>query len=146
MSVRSPRVSKGWLPSLTVGLLTRLELMAIQLHHVNVTVPAELEAATKEFYGSVLGLQQVPKPAASRPSGAWYQIGATQLHLSVEDETDNASSSRHVCFMVDDLAATEKRFRDAGAEIIPDARPVPGSPRFYVRDPGGNQLEIVQHK
>ena len=118
--------------------------MVIELHHVNVTVPPELEAATKEFYGSVLGLSQVPKPAAARQSGAWYQIGATQLHLSVEDEPPGPLSSRHVCFMVDDLAATEKRFRDAGVEIISDPRPVPGTSRFYVRDPGGNQLEIVQ--
>jgi catechol 2,3-dioxygenase-like lactoylglutathione lyase family enzyme len=120
--------------------------MVTALHHVNVTVPPELEAATKEFYKSVLGLPQVPKPAASRQSGAWYQIGAVQLHLSVEDEVGGPTSSRHVCFTVDNLAATEKRFRDAGVEIVPDARPVPGSPRFYVRDPGGNQLEIVQHK
>lgn len=118
--------------------------MVTQLHHVNVTVSPELEAATKEFYGSVLGLQQVPKPAAARQSGAWYQIGPTQLHLSVEDEADNELSSRHVCFTVSDLDAAEKRFRDAGVEIIPDPRPVPGTQRFYVRDPGGNQLEIVQ--
>jgi catechol 2,3-dioxygenase-like lactoylglutathione lyase family enzyme len=118
--------------------------MVTALHHVNVTVSAELEAATKEFYGSVLGLQQVPKPAASRQSGAWYQIGATQLHLSIEDGAERAQSSSHVCFTVDDLGAAEKRFREAGIEIIPDPRPVPGSPRFYVRDPGGNQLEIAQ--
>src|SRR5258707_3310144 len=120
--------------------------MVTQLHHVNVTVLPELEAATKEFYGSVLGLQQVPKPAAARQSGAWYQIGAAQLHLSVEDEPPDSPSSRHVCFMVDDLAATEESCHDARVDIIPDPRPVPGSPRFYVRDPGGNQLEIVQHK
>jgi len=115
-----------------------------QLHHVNVTVSPELEAATKEFYGSVVGLRQVPKPAAARQSGAWYQIGATQLHLSIEDGDDNALSSRHVCFTVSDLDVAEKRFRDAGVEIIPDPRPIPGTSRFYVRDPGGNQLEIVQ--
>src|SRR5260221_14771163 len=103
-------------------------LMTTAVHHVNVTVPPELEAATKEFYGSVLGLQQVPKPATARQSGAWYQIGATQLHLSLEDESLSSLSSRHVCFSVDDLAATEKRFRDAGVEIIPDPRPVPGPP------------------
>ena len=118
--------------------------MVTALHHVNVTVPPELEPATKEFYGSVLGLKQVPKPAASRQSGAWYQIGATQLHLSVEDEEIGPLSSRHICFAVSDLGAAEKRFRDAGVEIIPDARPVPGTQRFYVRDPGGNQLEIVE--
>jgi catechol 2,3-dioxygenase-like lactoylglutathione lyase family enzyme len=118
--------------------------MVTQLHHVNVTVPREFEAATKEFYGSVLGLKQVPKPACSRQSGAWYQIGATELHLSIEDGADGSLSSRHVCFTVSDLSAAEKRFRDAGVEIIPDARPGPGSSRFYVRDPGGNQLEIAQ--
>ena len=118
--------------------------MVTQLHHVNVTVPPELEAATKEFYGGVLGLEQVPKPAPARQSGAWYQIGATQLHLSVEDEEIGPLSSRHICFAVSDLGAAEKRFRDAGVEIIPDPRPVPRTQRFYVRDPGGNQLEIVQ--
>ncbi|MGZ8843191.1 MAG: VOC family protein [Pyrinomonadaceae bacterium] len=117
--------------------------MVTNLHHVNVTVPAELEAATKHFYGSVLGLRQVPKPAAARQTGAWYQIGDNQLHLSVEDET-NELSSRHVCFWVSDLADAEKRFHDAGVEILPDPRPIPGTARFYVRDPGGNQLEIVQ--
>ena len=118
--------------------------MAIELHHVNVTVPSELEAATKNFYGTVLGLEQVPKPAAARQSGAWYQIGANQLHLSVEDEATGPLSSRHICFAVSDLGASEKRFRDAGVEIIPDPRPIPSVQRFYVRDPGGNQLEIVQ--
>ncbi len=117
--------------------------MVTALHHVNVTVPAELEAAAKDFYGSVLGLKQIPKPAAAWQSGAWYQIGETQLHLSVEDE-ERALSSRHVCFTVSDLAEAERNFRGAGVEIIPDARPITGTLRFYVRDPGGNQLEIVQ--
>src|SRR6266571_79985 len=96
--------------------------MVIALHHVNVTVPTELEAAAKEFYGSVLGLKQVPKPAAARQSGAWYQIGGNQLHLSVEDEANGVLSSRHVCFTVSDLDAAEKLFRAAGVEIIPDPR------------------------
>jgi len=119
--------------------------MVTALHHVNVTVPAKLEQATKDFYGAVLGLKQVPKPKAARQTGAWYQIGENQLHLSVEEEP-RSTSSRHVCFTVDDLAETEERFRHAGAEIIPDPRPVPGTRRFYVRDPGGNQLEIVEAK
>ena len=116
----------------------------ITLHHVNVTVTPELEQQTKHFYGAVLGLQQVPKPQGSRPAGAWYQIGANQLHLSVEKENAGPLSSRHICFAVDDLKATENKFRDAGVEIIPDSRPVEGNPRFYVRDPAGNMLEIVQ--
>jgi len=117
--------------------------MVTALHHVNVTVPAGLEAAAKHFYGSVLCLTQVPKPAAARQVGAWYQIGENQLHLSIE-EANGPPSSRHVCFMVDDLARAQQKFREAGVEIIADPRPIPGTQRVYVRDPGGNQLEIVQ--
>ncbi len=118
--------------------------MVTALHHVNVTVPPELEAAAKEFYGVVLGLEQVPKPKTSRQSGAWYQIGTNQLHLSVENEDRGPLSSRHLCFAVADLRAAETRFREAGVEIIPDSRRVEGVSRFYVRDPGGNMLEITQ--
>ena len=119
--------------------------MVTALHHVNVTVPAELEAAAKEFYGVLLGLNQIPKPATSRPAGAWYQVGHTQLHLSV-DENGGPLSSRHVCFTVIDLADAEKTFRAAGVEIISDPHPNPAARRFYVRDPGGNQLEIAEQK
>lgn len=118
----------------------------ITLHHVNVTVSPELEQETKHFYGEVLGLTPVPKPSGSRPSGAWYQMGANQLHLSVETENSGPLSSRHVCFAVPDLSATETNFRAAGVAIIPDPRPIEGTLRFYVRDPGGNMLEIVQAK
>ena len=117
--------------------------MVVALHHVNVTVPAEFEQATKEFYGAVLGLQEVPKPKGTRPSGAWYQIGPNQLHLSVEGDNSGPLSSGHVCFTVADPGATEENLRKAGVEIIPDPRPQEGTYRFYVRDPGGNILEIA---
>src|SRR6185436_10521322 len=97
--------------------------MVTMLHHVNVTVPAELEEATKHFYGSGLGLTQVLKPAARRRPGPWYQIGDNQLHLSIENDGQELLSSRHICFAVSNLAETEERFRGAGVEIIPDPRP-----------------------
>ena len=118
--------------------------MITALHHVNVTVPSELEAAAKDFYGAVLGLKQIPKPVTSRQSGAWYEIGAIQLHLSVENENGTSGISGHVCFAVSDLAEAEQKFRDAGVGIIPDPKPGPNTRRFYVRDPGGNLLEIAQ--
>src|SRR5882762_2035562 len=108
------------------------------LHHVNVTVPRAAEAAARHFYGSVLGLAEIPKPEGSRGrGGAWYQLGAMQLHLSLEDGIENQASKRHVCYVVGDLALAEQRFRDAGVVVIPDDLPTPGWPRFYVRDPGG---------
>lgn len=112
------------------------------LSHINVTVPQALEDAAKHFYGNVMGLHEVPKPLESKGrGGAWYQLGAVQLHLSREEAADN-SGKRHVCYAVANLAEAEQHFRDAGVEVIPDNLPVPGSPRFYVRDPGGNLIEI----
>ena len=117
----------------------------IEVNHVNVTVPAALEQAAKHFYGTVLGLRQIPKPEGTRQSmGAWFELGGIQLHLSIEDDVQNEASERHVCYQVADANGAELRFRDAGVEIIPDKRPVKGTTRFFVRDPGGNMLEITQ--
>jgi len=44
--------------------------MITELHHVNVTVPAELELEAKNFYRFVLGLPELPKPEGTRKSGA----------------------------------------------------------------------------
>ena len=120
--------------------------MNASLHHVNVTVPRSLEDQAKHFYGVVMGLEEVPKPGASRArGGAWYQLGGVQLHLSIEESLgENCISTRHVCYTVSNLDEAEKQFRDAGVEILPDDRPQPGVSRFYVRDPGGNRLEIAQ--
>jgi len=120
--------------------------MNTKIHHVNVTVPKSLEEAAKHFYGVVMGLEEVPKPEDSRGrGGAWYQLGPLQLHLSIENPLgENCISKRHVCYTVSDLAQAEERFRNAGVEIISDDLPTPGWSRFYVRDPGGNRLEIAQ--
>jgi catechol 2,3-dioxygenase-like lactoylglutathione lyase family enzyme len=116
-----------------------------RLDHVNVTVPRELEAAAKEFYGSILGLHEVAKPRGSaKRGGAWYQIGAVQVHLSIEDAPARALSRRHVCVIVPDLGAAERHLQAAGVEVLADDQPIPGVSRFYVRDPGGNRIEIVE--
>jgi catechol 2,3-dioxygenase-like lactoylglutathione lyase family enzyme len=119
----------------------------VNFHHVNVTVPRALEQAAKDFYSEQLGLEEVPKPGASRGrGGAWYQLGSVQLHLSLEDGLEEGSSTRHVCFVVEDVHRSQAYLASAGVEILPDPRPNPGTQRFYVRDPGGNLIEIAQRK
>jgi catechol 2,3-dioxygenase-like lactoylglutathione lyase family enzyme len=116
------------------------------IHHVNVTVPKSAEDDAKHFYARVLGLAEVSKPEESRGrGGAWYQLGSVQLHLSIEEGLDEKClSKRHICYTVNDLGMAEEKFRSAGVEIIPDDLPTRGWARFYVRDPGGNRLEIAQ--
>jgi len=88
-----------------------------KLNHVNVTVPSALEAAAKDFYGVLLGLPQIPKPAGSRQKiGAWYELDGAQIHLSLEDGVNNEASDRHVCYQVEDIEVAQRTFRDAGIE------------------------------
>jgi len=118
----------------------------IEINHVNVVVPRSLEETTKHFYGSVLGLKEIPKPIESQGrGGAWYQLGSVQLHLSVRAEAGNGEAGKgHVCYTVADVVSAEEGLSAAGIEIIPDDQPIAGKPRFYVRDPGGNLIELAQ--
>jgi catechol 2,3-dioxygenase-like lactoylglutathione lyase family enzyme len=116
-----------------------------KVNHVNVTAPAAMESAAKHFYREVLGLPEIPKPAGTRQNiGAWYDLGGPQLHLSVEDGVRNELSDAHVCYQVADIADARLQFETAAVEIIPDPRPPKGYLRFFVRDPGGNLIEITQ--
>ena len=117
----------------------------IEVNHVNVTVPAALEEEARNFYRDVLGLKQIEKPEGPRKNiGAWYDLGGPQIHLSIEDGVDNKASDRHVCYQVADIVGAELHLQKAGIEIIPEIRPTSGARRFFVRDPGGNLIEITE--
>lgn len=120
-----------------------MSISIISLQHVNLRVPPAVEDDAKHFYGTLLGIPEVAKPEdAKARGGAWYQLGPMQLHLSRDAGADNAGSKRHICFHVADLEEAKQKFEGAGIEILADDQPIAGSPRFYVRDPGGNLLEI----
>jgi catechol 2,3-dioxygenase-like lactoylglutathione lyase family enzyme len=93
----------------------------------------------------VLGLERIPK--SNSRTGGWFMAGDRQLHVGSEASVTrelNHASKRHVCFRVPDVDAEERRLRDAGVEIVADQDPAPGWKRFYIRDPGGNRVEIAQ--
>ena len=107
----------------------------MRLDHVQVAAPAGCEEAARAFYGGVLGLREVEKPAALRArGGVWFE----QLHVGVEDGFVPARKA-HPAFAVDDLDALAERIGDVQWD---DA--VPGVRRFYAHDPFGNRLEFVQ--
>ena len=118
-----------------------LDIKAI--NHVQVTVPPALETACKAFYGDVLGLTEIekPEPLKSR-GGAWFLIGASQLHMSLEESADAATSKRHVCYEVADLAAAKAHIEAAGIDVTDEATEPNGLKRFFIRDPAGNRVEI----
>ncbi|MHC5596041.1 MAG: VOC family protein [Nostoc sp.] len=115
------------------------------VHHIQVTYPLEVENAMLFFYSKVLGLTEIPRPEVIKnDSGAWYKLGDIELHISTEKNANNQASRRHYCFQVDNLNAFEEHLKGHGVEIIPDQRPLPGYVRFFLRDPGGNRIEIAE--
>lgn len=122
-------------------------LGAARLDHVQVTVPADRIGAAAAFYGGLLALPEIRQPdAQAAAGGAWYDLGGAQLHLKPDatSEDEHRRSKRHAALAVEDLDAAEALLRAAGAEFLPDTRPIPGVRRIFVRDPGGNRLELVQ--
>jgi catechol 2,3-dioxygenase-like lactoylglutathione lyase family enzyme len=114
------------------------------IDHVQLGMPADAtaEADVRAFYGGVLGLREVPKPAqlAGR-GGAWFVGRAATVHLGVEPDF-RPPARAHPAFVVDDLTAALERLAAAGVAIENDDSGLPVR-RCYVRDPFGNRIELV---
>jgi catechol 2,3-dioxygenase-like lactoylglutathione lyase family enzyme len=115
----------------------------LALDHVQLAIPRGEEERARAFYGTVLGLTEVPKPPhLARRGGIWYAVGSQQLHLGVED-TFLPARKAHPALLVEGLAALAARCREAGYEPAVD-EPLPGYDRFYVSDPFGNRIELLE--
>ena len=113
------------------------------LDHLQLAMPTGEEAAARAFYGDLLGLTELEKPAelAGR-GGCWFALGAQALHLGVEEAFAPARKA-HPAFAVTDLGACRARLEEAGVETVPDTV-LPHVRRFYAADPFGNRLEFIQ--
>ncbi len=118
--------------------------MIVALHHAQITVPKDAEAAARQFYCEHLGLQEVPKPEVLRARGGfWVQLGPIQVHVGTEDGVDRRRTKAHLGFEVDDLPTMRALLQSLGLEIS-EGEPIPGLNRFEFRDPFGNRMEFVQ--
>jgi catechol 2,3-dioxygenase-like lactoylglutathione lyase family enzyme len=55
----------------------------MRIDHVQVAAPPGCEEEARAFYGGLLGMREVEKPAALRArGGVWFE----QLHVGVEDD------------------------------------------------------------
>ena len=117
--------------------------MIYGLDHVQLAMPAGEEAAARAFYGEVLGLTEVPKPAnLAKRGGVWFEAGSLKLHLGVETDFRPARKA-HPALLVRDLSALVERCRAAGVESTTD-EPLEGYERCFVADPFGNRIELLE--
>jgi uncharacterized protein len=92
-------------------------------------------AATKQFYGVVFG---------------WKFVDYGPQYVSFEDgriaggfsQGSVAPSGTLIVIYVDDLAAAERRVKEAGGKITKETFSFPGGSRFHFSDPNGNVLAV----
>jgi catechol 2,3-dioxygenase-like lactoylglutathione lyase family enzyme len=114
----------------------------VGLDHVLLAFPPGRDEEARAFYRGVLGLEEIEKPEPLRNAGFWLKVGSGQLHLGPE-EGFRPGKRAHPGLQVDDIDALAARCAAAGYEAQWDDR-YTGVRRFYLHDPFGNRLEILQ--
>jgi catechol 2,3-dioxygenase-like lactoylglutathione lyase family enzyme len=100
-------------------------------------------AKARAFYVGVLGLTEIPKPKTFDFVALWFQLEDGQtLHLLQKPQPDTRSP-RHFALRVPDVMQAREYFRARGIEIQ-ETGPIPHCDRFFVFDPDGNRIEIIQ--
>lgn len=121
--------------------------MSIQrLQHASVPRPPGREAHQQavDFYGGVLGLEEIPKPRTfDHIEVTWFRLGDDEIHVYAAGRDEpQPHNEAHFCLVVDDVEATRDRLERAGFRCH-DTTPIPNRPRFYTRDPFGNEIEFT---
>lgn len=116
------------------------------MHHISIAVD-DLEKA-RAFYGGVLGLAEVPRPALPNP-GRWFQAGGCPLHLTVRAEEERGrripgtgAGETHFAFASDDLDRMKRHLEDQGVPVKDGVNGRLGMRQLFFRDPSGNLVEV----
>jgi len=117
----------------------------LSLNHASFIV-ADLDISLV-FYRDVLGLQQVERPDLGFP-GAWFQLGAQQIHLLELENPDpitgrpaHGGRDRHVALNALALKPVQDALNKAG---IVYTMSISGRRALFCRDPDGNTVEIIE--
>ena len=116
------------------------DLRVSQIDHVSVII-TDVERS-RRFYRDVLGLREIPRPRTFDFVVLWFDLGAMHVHLLLKDEADTISG-RHFALRVADAAAARAYFAERGVPTQ-ETTVIPGADRFFIRDPDGNRIEIIQ--
>jgi hypothetical protein len=115
----------------------------VELDHVQLAMPPGAEDIARQFYIGLLGMIEVPKPAAlANRGGLWLRTGKVELHLGVETDFRPARKA-HPGITVRDLSAVAQQLMQNGV-VVTWGDALPERTRFYANDCFGNRLEFIQ--
>src|SRR5437660_10209 len=111
-----------------------------QIDHCSVLI-TDVERS-RRFYRDVLGLKEIHKPRTFDFVVLWFDLGIQHIHLLLKDRPDTISP-RHFALRVTDVAAARRYFQEHDIPVA-ETTPIPGADRFFIADPDGNRIEIIQ--
>jgi catechol 2,3-dioxygenase-like lactoylglutathione lyase family enzyme len=116
---------------------------ATSLNHVSIS-SIDVEESVR-FYTSMFGMERIDTYTFAFPT-QYLRLGDLQLHIFQRERTD-APVFHHIALNVDDLEAAWVRARDeqlldTAAFFSPIYELPDGSVQVYIRDPGGNLVEL----
>jgi catechol 2,3-dioxygenase-like lactoylglutathione lyase family enzyme len=119
-----------------------------RIQHVSIGIEAGREAEARRFYGEILGLREKPRPVGLKHMPLiWYDVGdgEDEIHLIRMDPSRfrGPRAGDHLCIEVDDLAGFRERALTHKV-FARDGTTIDHRPRFFVEDPFGNSIELVQ--
>lgn len=106
-------------------------------------------SASRAFFGGVLGLPEIERPAFRFP-GAWYAVGDRQLHIienaaAAAEAASRLSRSDHVSLEVTDLAAVRAALEQHGVPYQAGENRDLGMEQIFCHDPDGHVIEFVHY-
>jgi hypothetical protein len=116
----------------------------VEFDHVQIAAPEDCEEVARWYFGGLLGLAEIEKPEPLRGrGGAWFALGARQLHVGVDPEFAPARKA-HVALRLGaaELDGLGERLAAASLPVTWDDA-LPGERRFYSEDPWGNRIEFL---
>lgn len=113
-----------------------------QIDHCSVLI-TDVERS-RHFYGEILGLKEkeIAPPKTFDFVVVWYDLGNQHIHLLLKPEPDT-ESPRHFALRVDDVNAAREWFQSHGISTEETVK-IPSADRFFIQDPDGNRIEIIQ--
>jgi catechol 2,3-dioxygenase-like lactoylglutathione lyase family enzyme len=115
-------------------------MIITQIDHVSVII-TDVERS-RRFYRNLLGLKEIHKPRTFDFVVLWFDLGNQHLHLLLKDRPETRSP-RHFALRVADAAAARTYLQQHGV-ATEETTPIPGADRFFIHDPDGNRIEIIQ--
>src|SRR5438128_9082358 len=114
-----------------------------RVDHIQIAAADGCERAAREFYGSILGVQEVEKPLALHArGGCWFQCDKQRVHIGVEPGFHPAKKA-HPAFVVFSLDELRQTFVAAASALL-TVKIYPTDVVSSLTTRGVNRIEFVE--